>query len=180
MEIKFIDIQNGRPIPAPLCYTVPAFKSVVDYYGEDAGAVFAVLQYTFSLSPENNPYAYVDESIREELIHREIADGINLATSVFEQAKNKASELAETTELKVFRAYKNLMEKMTKAIDEIVPNLNSVSAGGNMSQIKEAVKSHKDLQTAYRDSFETYIRSQKSAVTENFGYDEDSDDDDLD
>lgn len=179
-EPKLYDLVNGKPIPAPSCYTIEKFKAVIDYYGEDSGQIFAAITNLYSLNPENNPYANLPEEHKWE----EIRDGMLGYIShepIIDVAKEYAERMFMTTPYRAFRAFKNLMEKIIVEIETADVDLTKDS--GNMQQIKHALGTYKELKNSYNDSFQEYIKSigfGETLAGREKAYDEDDVEDDED
>jgi len=157
MTPKLFDLVGGEIKPTEHCYTINSLRNVIDEYGDNAGKVFATIHYYLSLNPEDNPFAYLPEVGRWDQIIASICPELDLNNPIVEFAIEDARKAYETTLYKVFKSFKNLLDKLSVAIGDVNPNLSKDL--GNMGQIKEAVKSYKELKAAYNDSFEEYMRS---------------------
>lgn len=156
---KLFDIRDGEVFPTEHCYAIYQLKHLIDHYQENAGRVLACIHYYISLNPEDNPFAYLPEEGRWAIIVTNVCpelldvhDDLTLRDAI-----DICKELYETTEYKMYKAFKTLMDKLVTAIEGTNPNLTRDS--GNMGQIKEAVKSYKDLKAAYKESFDEYMKT---------------------
>jgi len=68
MTIKLFDIENGVVIPTEHCYTLSTLKDIMDKYPEDYLKVYQYLFYMTCPNPDLNPFFYMMEEDKEDII----------------------------------------------------------------------------------------------------------------
>lgn len=177
MEPRLFDIKDKIAIPTEHCYTVAAFKNVIDEFGENSGKIFALCHYMYSLNEKTNPFANIPEPEKEEVIVRQICPELDTDNQIVREALEMTAKLYETTIQRLFKGWKINIDKLGIYLQkaEWIDGKE-----GNMSQILALAKGYRDLRDAYNQAYKEYQEEQGIETTRGgarLAYDEDDTDD---
>lgn len=125
-----------------------SMKNVIDEFGENSGKVFAYLHYMNDLNPDTNPYAGIDEALKQEVIIRQTCPELDLVDNdVVDDANELVAMCYDTDGYKMYKAFKIVWEELAKTL-----STGGVSMGqdGNWRDVNSAVKSYKDLRESLK------------------------------
>ena len=160
MNVKLFDLVNGEIVPSIHCKTISSFVNLEEEYGPNTGKICACFHYMLSLNPEDNPFAYYPEEGKWQAINESVLPELPLDVQgnlVLSLALSQAREMYETSPYRVYKAFKNLLDKLVVSIDNSTIDLTKDS--GNIAQIKGVVAAYADIKKAYQDSFQEFMKS---------------------
>lgn len=177
MEPNLFDIKDGSVIPTAHCYTIAAYKNVIDEFGPNAGKIFAFCHYMYSLNEKTNPFALLPESEKEEVVTRQICPELDTESPVVREALETTAKLYETPMQRLFKGWKINVDNLgtylqhTQWMD---------GKDGNITQILAVAKGYTGLREAYRQAYREYQEEQGNDMARggvSLAYDEDDHDD---
>lgn len=178
MEPHLFDIENGVVTPTEHCYTIAAYKNVIDEFGPNAGKVFAFCHYMCSLNEKTNPFALLPEAEKEEVITRQIlTPDIDTANPIIVEAWELTRQVYETTTYRLYQGFKVSQDKLGKFLREAEW---STGKEGSTQQLIAAQKAYPDLRAAFKQAYREYQEEQGNNQARggaDLAYDEDDDDD---
>jgi soluble cytochrome b562 len=154
MTIKLFDIQNGVVIPTEHCYTLETLKNLMDTYPDSYLKVYQYLFYMTCPNPDLNPFFYMMEEDKEEIILAEIQADFSPEDSGIPAALHFCKKLYETPTSRAYNGIKKMLDKLADYMDKTPithgrdGNITAlVSAASKFQQIRESYKgAYKDLQ----------------------------------
>lgn len=179
MEPYLFDIKDGVVIPSEHCYTIAAYKNVIDEFGENSGKIFAFFHYMCSLNEKTNPFALIPEAEKEEIVTRQICPELDTEHAVVREALELTKKCYETTAFLLYQGFKVNQEKLAMLLRTAEW---STGKEGNMTQLLSASKAYPALREAYKQAYREYQEEQGNNQARggaDLAYDE-NDDDDLD
>lgn len=177
MEPNLFDINNGVVTPTAHCYTIAAYKNVIDEFGENAGKIFAFCHYMYSLNEKRNPFALLPEAEKEEVITRQICPELDTESPVVREALELTKKTYETSTHRLFKGFKMMIDSMATYLQN-----TPVTGGqdGNIGQVVAAAKAYPALRESYRQAYKDHQEEQGTETVRGgakLAYDEDDDDD---
>ncbi len=177
MEPHLFDIRDGVVIPTEHCYTIAAYRSVIDEFGDNSGKIFAFCHYMCSLNEKTNPFALIPEAEKEEIVTRQICPELDTEHLIVREALDLTRKCYETTAFLLYQGFKVNQEKLA-----ILLRTTEWSTGkeGNMTQLLAAAKAYPALREAYKQAYKEYQEEQGAGNAwggADLAYDEDDDDD---
>lgn len=177
MEPNLFDIKDGLVIPTEHCYTIAAYKNVIDEFGDNAGKIFAFCHYMCSLNEKTNPFALLPEAEKEEVITRQICPELDTEGAVVREALEHTTRLYETSTQRLFKGFKMMLDSLAQYLQT-----TPVTGGqeGNINQVVAAAKSYPAIREAYKAAYREYQDEQGNNSARGgaqLAYDEDDPDD---
>lgn len=155
MLVKLFDIHEGRIVPTEHCYAIGYLKDIIEDYGPNSGKIFAFFHYMWDLNEETNPFANVAEEEKVEVIVRAICPEIDIDDPLIQEGLELVGKLYETPNYRIFKGFKIVLEKLAKELYYVNISLNKED--GNISQIKMANMTYKELNEGYKEAKAAYI-----------------------
>lgn len=176
MEPALFDIKDGLVTPTEHCYTIAAFKNVIDEFGENAGKIFAFCHYMYSLNEKKNPFANLPEAEKEEVITRQLCPELDTDHPAVREAMELVQKTYDTSTHRAYKGFKMMLDNLGEYMQT-----HKITDGrdGNMTQLVNAAKSYPSLREAYRMSYRDY-QEELGNETPRGGVDLAYDEDDLD
>lgn len=177
MEPSLFDIKDGNVVPTEHCYTIAAYKNVIDEYGPNAGKVFAFCHYMSSLNEKTNPFALLPEAEKEEVITRQICPELDTDSTIIKEALELTKKCYETTSYLLYQGFKINQERLATLLRTTEWN---ASKDGNMMQLIAAAKAYPALREAYKQTYREYQEEMGNNIGRggaDLAYDEDDADD---
>lgn len=177
MEPRLFDIVNGVVTPTEHCYTIAAYKNVIDEFGENSGKIFAFCHYMCSLNEKTNPFALLPEAEKEEVITRQICPEIDTGHLVVREAWELTRQVYETTSYRLYKGFKMNQDKLGMLLQTTEW---TTGKEGNILQLVAAAKAYPALREAYKQAYREYQEEQGNNQARggaDLAYDEDDDDD---
>lgn len=177
MEPNLFDIQDEVVVPTAHCYTIAAYKNVIDEFGEHSGKIFAFCHYMYSLNEKTNPFALLLEEEKEEVITRQICPELDTDSPVVREAMELTKKNYETSTQRLFKGFKMMLDSMGIYLQN-----TPVTGGqdGNINQVVAAAKAYPALREAYKQAYREYQDEQGNTEARGgakMAYDEDDPDD---
>lgn len=180
MEPYLFDIKDGVVVPTEHCYTIAAYKNVIDEFGENAGKIFAFCHYMYSLNEKRNPFALLPEAEKEEVITRQICPELDTESTVVREALELTGKLYETSAYRIFKGVKMQQDSLA----DYLKNMKWLDGkDGNILQNVAISKNIPVFREAYKQAYRDYQDEQGNTNVRgdvNLAYDEDDQDDDID
>lgn len=114
MSIRLFDIQNSKITPTEHCYTIQSLKRIMDEYPEDYLSIYTYLFYMSCLNEEENPFANVPESDKEEIVLKEVGGDFSADEETICDALETVKKLYETTTYVLYIGAKKSVETLAK------------------------------------------------------------------
>lgn len=154
MTIKLFDIQNGVIVPTEHCYTLETLKNLMDKYPDSYLKIYQYLFYMTCPNPDLNPFFYMMEEDKEEIILAEIQADFSSEDAGIPAALQFCKKLYETPTSRAYNGIKKMLDKLADYMDKTPithgrdGNITAlVSAASKFQQIRESYKgAYKDLQ----------------------------------
>lgn len=155
MRPALFDIQDREAHISQHCYTIGYLKDIIDEYGEEnATKIFTYFHYMWSLSPEDNPFAEVNEFEKQEKIVRLICPEIDIDDPLIQHGLELVGELYTSPTYEVYKSFKILLDKLAVTIR--YANISVDKEDGNIGNIKALNTTYQEIKTAYKDSYKDY------------------------
>jgi len=161
--IKLFTVSNGKVIPTEHCYNLNFLKRIMEEYPEEEiyMKIFGYLFYMSCPNPEENPFFFVTEEEKEEMIIEELDIDFSLDDEIIIYALEKCKKLYETPTMRAYLGIK-------KALDSIADYMNNtkISDGrdGNLVQIIRAAKEFDAIRQSYKGIYKDLMEEQKTSV----------------
>lgn len=155
MPVRLFDIQERGIVPTEHCYSIGYLKDIIEEYGPNAGKIFAYYHYMWDLNPDTNPFADLPEEEKVEVIVRNICPEIDIDDPLIQEGLELVGKLYETPNYRIFKGFKIVMDKLAKELYYVNISLNKED--GNISQIKLANITYKELNEGYKEARAAYI-----------------------
>lgn len=151
---KLFTLSGKTIIPKEDCYIIKPIANMMEAYPEDHLKLVAYLHYMCSMKKEDNPYADVPDSDREEQIIKDLElFNVDLESPIILKALECVKEKYFTTFYGIYIGIKAVLDNMGKELRIIKPDFNSKD--GNANAIIAFTKNYevlnKSFKAAYRD-----------------------------
>ena len=153
MAIKLFDIQNGEITPTEHCYTIGSLKRIMDEYPEDYKYIYPYLFYMSCLNDEENPFANVPESDKEELILKEVKGNFSPDEEAIFTALETCRELFKTPTYNLYLASKIGVERVG---DYIRNTLISGGRDGNEANYLRYLKEFDEVCRSFEARYKAF------------------------
>lgn len=178
MEPHLFDIKDGIAIPTEHCYTIAAYKSVIDEFGEgNSGKIFVLCHYLNSLNEKTNPFALLPEAEKEEVIIRQICPELDTDLPVVREAMELTAKTYDTSTHRMYMGIKMMVDKFAAFLKDTQVHGDK---DGNVGQILAIAKAYPALREAQKLAYKEYQEEQGIETTRGgarLAYDEDDTDD---
>lgn len=154
MAIKLFDIVNNKITPTEHCYAIQSLKRIMEEYPQDYLSIYAYLFYMSCLNDEENPFANVPESDKEELVLKEVGGNFSPDEEPIYEALQTCVKLYETTTYILFRAIKKSMENLARYL------YTTPITDGRDGNIGEVIRAQEKFDTVCR-SFDARYKAFK-------------------
>ena len=111
MTIRLFDIQNDKVIPSEHCYILKSLKDIMDNYPENHIKIYQYLFYMTCPNSDINPFFFVPELDKEELILKEIDADFSTEDEDIHLALKFCEKMYATP---TSRAYKGIASKTSR------------------------------------------------------------------
>lgn len=171
MAIKLFDIENGKVKATEHCYTIQAFKRIIDEYPKDYTKVFAYFHYMSSLNDEDNPFANTPESDKEDMILKEVGGKFSVEDEAIFKGLEVAKKMYETPTYIAYLSIKTMLENLGKYM-----RTTSITDGrdGNIMSLLRTAKDYDEICRSFESRFKAFKdeNSTTSRGGQAMGYDQ--------
>jgi hypothetical protein len=166
MAIKLFDVRDGRAIASDFCYTIDIYKQIMAEYKEDFPAIFAYYQFMCELDEENNPFANVPESDKEEVILKEVSGNFSPDEDLVYKGLEFTKKLFETPTHSTYLTMKVALEKIGKYIRS-----TPITDGrdGNFMDIIRAAEKYDSVCRSFNERYKAF-KEENSVRNRGGGY----------
>lgn len=151
---KLYDLkEDGVLIPTEHCHAIWYLKNIIDEYGEqNAAKIFYYFHCMWSLDPDDNPFANVQEDQKKEIITRNvIPPNIDIDDPLIEEGLELTGVVYDTANVRMHRGFKRVMDKLSYELNFVHISLNKED--GNSGEIKKASDLYKQLKIDCKESY---------------------------
>lgn len=161
MGIKLFDIQNGKITPTEHCYTIGSLKRIMDEYPKDYLSIYSYLFYSSCLNEEENPFANVPESDKEELILKEVGGDFSTDEEAIYEALDTTRIMYKTASYNLYLAAKIGIEK---AADYLT--MTSIVGGrdGNELSYLKYIKEYDQICRSFEARYKAFKEEQSTVA----------------
>lgn len=120
MNVKFLELQDGKVVLTEICYTSKTLKEVIRVFKKDKNymKVFNFLFHLYCPDPLRNPFLNVPEHEKEDMLMREFEIDFSLDEDVFELAKKFTEKIFTTPTRRFYLDCKVGLEKQGEYLRE--------------------------------------------------------------
>lgn len=153
---KLYNIKGKKAFPTEAASNIWYIKEIQDKYGEaNTGDLLYYSDCLYSLDPEENPFADLDEDVKHETIIRacfpELELFIDFEDPVIIQFLDLVKDLYETSSYRVHKGFKNVLDKLAISLQYAYVDLTK--ADGNSGELKKAAEVYDEIKNRYKVSY---------------------------
>lgn len=173
---KIFEMVNGVIVPKEDCKILVPIKNCLDKYYETQPKIIAYLHYMKSMNKDDNPYADVPLTIREEQIIYDLKLEIDTKDPIIQDALQCIEQKYYTTFFGVYRGFKAMLDKIgEKLLNE---EIDFHAKEGNAAAIKGFMKDYEQLRRSFKEAYRDFEEEQGQLHVRGGGqlaFDEDED-----
>lgn len=174
---KLIEIDNGKVIVKPVCWTIKPLRDIIDFFPEEYDRVIHFLHCMISLNPVDNPFADIAEEEKEEKILRYLDLDVDTNNDIVKDGLECVKSCYSTT---IYRSYATL-KKLLDQVNDKLSNINlDFEKDGNSNNVTAFVKARSIYRKEMNEAKKDYLEEQgeiRGRGGVEMAYDENDDDD---
>lgn len=155
---KLFEIVGDTIIPKADCHIIQPLKRIIDEYPEDYLKIIAFLHYMKSMRPDDNPYADVPLSEREEKILYDLKLDVDISADAIKDAMDCVETIYYTTFYGTYRGFKTMLDKIGAKLLTVDIDFNAKE--GNAVAIKGFMKDYEDIRKSFKIAFRDFEEEQ--------------------
>lgn len=171
MAIRLFDIENGIVKASEHCYTIDAFKKIMEEYPKDHNRIFAFYHYMCCLNDEENPFANTPEGEKEELILAEVGGEFSTDEDLVYKGLTLAKKMYSTPTAESYQDIKTALEKLGKWI-----RTTPITDGrdGNVLAILRVAEKYDEVCKSFESRYKAFKEenSRQARGGQNMAYDQ--------
>ncbi len=179
---KLFELSGKVIIPKEDCYIIKPISNMMDKFPKDKLKLIAYLHYMCSMKKDDNPYADVPESERQDQIIKDLElFKVNLEDPIIIKALNCVQEKYFTTFYGIYTGIKAAMDNFGKELK--LARIDFNSKDGNANAIMAFTKNYEVLRNSFKAAYRDFDEESGNVRVRGGGklaYDEDEDDTDDD
>jgi hypothetical protein len=177
---KLVEIESGKIIVKPVCWTIKPLRDIIEFYPDDYDRVIQFLHCMVSLNPLDNPFADVAEEEKEEVILRALAVDVDTNNDIIKDGL-ECVYICYSTPL--FRSYESLKIMRDKVNFKLKNTEIDFEKDGNSINVTNMIKSLSVFNKEMKEAKKAYLEEQgeiRGRGGVEMAYDETDIDDDED
>jgi hypothetical protein len=171
MSIRLFDIENGKVKASEHCYTIEILKQIMKAYPKNYTKVFTYYHYTCCLNDEDNPFANVPESDKEEIILKEIGADFSLDDELIIKGLELCKKLYSSPTYETYLSIKTMLEKFGKFM-KTTPITDGKD--GNILSLLRVAEKYDEVCKSFEARYKAFKEEQSSQTRggQSLGYDQ--------
>lgn len=161
MLIRLFDVHNGVLIPTEHCYALNFLKDIMDEYPDTYMGVYKYLFYMTCPNPDMNPFFYLPESEKEDIITAQSKLVESPEDPKIRIALEMCLKLYETPSFRAYKGIKSMLDRLARYMET-----TSIEHGrdGNINSLVNAAAKFEQIRHSYKGAFNDMMEEQQSSV----------------
>jgi len=166
MKIRLFDIQNNVVIPSEHCYILKSLKDIMDNYPENHIKIYQYLFYMTCPNSDINPFFFVPELDKEELILKEINADFSTEEEDIHNALKFCEKMYATPTSRAYKGIASMLDRLGRYMET-----TSITDGrdGNLTALVSAAKNYDAVRASFKGAYKDLQEEQKSHVRGGIG-----------
>jgi hypothetical protein len=161
MLIKLFDIQNNVIVPTEHCYTLRSLKDIMDEYPDAYLKIYQYLFYMTCPNPDLNPFFYMPENDKEELILEEIQANFSPEEDSIYIALQFCQRMYTTPTSRAYKGIASMLDRLGRYMET-----TAITDGrdGNITALVNAAAKYEAIRGSFKGAYKDLQEEQKSTV----------------
>lgn len=166
MTIRLFDIQNDVVIPSEHCYILKSLKDIMDNYPDNHIKIYQYLFYMTCPNSNINPFFFVPELDKEDLILAEINADFSTEDEDIDAALKFCEKMYATPTSRAYDGIASMLDRLG-----VYMKTTSITDGrdGNLTALVSAAKNYDAVRASFKGAYKDLQDEQKSHVRGGIG-----------